>query len=169
MTAALALLRRFWPLLVGAGLLLTLRLYIGHVERAAKAEQFTADKIVLDQLTADIAAKTQAAQLADIAHARAIETAQAEITRKTNDDMQSQLASARQRLAAYVLQHPASRAGKGGGGAAHLSGAPDRANVADSASAYSVVSVGDLDICTENTVRLTNAANWLRDQQKMAQ
>ncbi|WP_332686225.1 hypothetical protein [Devosia sp.] len=137
-----------------AGIMLGLWLYIGHVERSARASQKAADAAVVREATlrAEHADKLNTARLrAAYAQGKAVADA----------TYAPQLASARHNLAAYAARMR-SQAAQGGGGIAGLPTTAEAARLADGPDSDTVfpVALADLDACAVNTVRLVNVQQW---------
>ncbi|KKC24946.1 hypothetical protein [Sphingomonas sp. SRS2] len=144
------------PYLFKAGLVVALLvgawIYVQRVDQTARSEQKAAD-------VAEVKLAREQARAEDLAHARRTEKAQARNTKDANDALVTQLADARARLAAY-LRRVRPQADQGSARAAALPGLADAADFDDVTYQGAVVSVTDLDICTENTVRLQNVQAW---------
>lgn len=151
MTAALVLLRRFWPALAIAGLLIAGWLYIGHVDRTARAEQKAADYAAVEKAEA-------AAKLAHTEAARAKEQGYAKGTKDANDALAPKLDGYRGQLADYVARLRDQAAQGATGGRSNLPGAPRGTNLADSADPLPLMD--DLERCNEAVARLENAQDW---------
>ncbi len=153
----LPLLRRFWPFLAVAGLLICAWLYIRHVDHSARAEQKAADTAAIEKVQLE-------ARAADLAHAREVETAQANATKEANDAYAPRLAQYSASLAAYSARLR-DKADQGGRLGAHLPSTADAANIIDRADQLSVLD-DDLKRCTEAVTRLENARDWWASVEK---
>jgi hypothetical protein len=155
--------RRTAPAIVAVAaiaLLIGLALMLRHVESAARAGQKRAD-------TAAVAIAQREQEIADLKQAVATERRRAAITEEKNDALSSRLADARGSVAAYV-ERMRDETDRGGGPGGDLPGLSDGAGRADEADPHTRISVTDLGICAENTIRLANAQGWLREQQRGA-
>lgn len=152
------------PLLTGA--MMTTALMIGlwftlrHIEKVADA-----GKNKVDRSAVMLAQREQ--EIADLKRAVATERRRATITEEKNDALSSELANTRLRVAAHV-ERVRDETDRAFGEGADLPRFPDGAGRADEAGADTVISVSDLDICAENSIRLINARAWLREQQKVS-
>lgn len=134
-----------------AGVLLALWLYIGHVERSARASQKAIDGTAVRE--AQLQAKINAVE-----KARAVEAAYVQGTKDANDALLPAMDAANDSLARYLARlRP--QADPGGAGRAGLPTTADAADIVDRADQAAVLA-DDLRICTENTVRLRNAQDW---------
>lgn len=158
MTAIPLWLRIGAPILLLAALAIGLRLYVAHIDHTARAEQKAAD-------TAAITLAQAEAKAADLAHARAVETANAAKKEAADNDLAPQLADARARLATYAARLR-DQANQGGGGGTDMPRTADPAAIVDGPDQPAIVAYSDLDRCTENTVRLKNAQDWWKDMTK---
>lgn len=123
---------------------------------AAEKKFHAADLAAVRQKTAD-------AQAADAAHAKAVETAQAQVTQQKVKDYESQIADLRRRYALVSLRGPAgpTAAGQGGSGAApvpRLPSAPGGVNGAPAPGADAAFN------CSANAVQLQALQDWLRGE-----
>lgn len=145
----------FWlkiagPIALFAAIATGAKIYVAHVDRAARAEQKAADAAEVSRARAE-------ARAADLENARAAEAAHAQGTKEANDALLPQLEAARAGLADYARRLRA-QAAQGGGGGADMPSASDRTNVVDSADSLPLMD--DLDRCTEAVTRLKNAQDW---------
>lgn len=120
-------------------------------------------KSALTQTVASYRVTAAKARANDLAHARAVETAQTTITKETTHALTRQLADARAAADRHVGLHadPTSgpdRGGPGGGGAARLpalAGAPGGA-----AGAGQAAELDDTRVCAANTVKAQGWMDW---------
>lgn len=154
------LLLRFWKPLAVVALILALitgaRLYIGHVDRTARAEQAAADEAAVKLAMAE-------AKAADTARARAVEAQQDKVTSDVSTDYQRQLVALRARYDGLLAS---SKADRGGGRTADMPSFPDAASGLDvCASADGLFGLArDAD---ENTIKLVALQAWVAGQAKV--
>ncbi len=158
MGAAAILLRRFAPYLLGvAGAVaawIAFGAYIHHVRHVARDEQKAAD-------TAAYTAAQTAAAIKFKAIADAQDASYAAIAAEKDREYDQALASARAAAADYV-RRMRSQAALRAAGRTDLPGHPAGPEVDNGhgADAFVPVTLDDLDICAENSVRLQNAHDW---------
>jgi hypothetical protein len=134
------------------GLLFAAYLYIGHVERSARADQKRQDEAAVKQATLQ-------AHLAQSELARAKEARSAANTRESNDALVTDMVAARRLLDAH-LARLRDQADQGGPGAGDMPSTADAASLIDRADRVAVMAE-DYRICTDNTVRLVNGQNYI--------
>ena len=133
------------------GLLIAAWLYLGHVERSARASQKAQDAAVVREAT--LQAELAATRLARLKEARS-----AANTKDANDALVTDMASAGRLLDAHIVRLRG-QAAQGRAGEAGLPTTADAAGLIDRADQDAVLA-DDLARCTENTVRLANAKAW---------
>lgn len=149
------------PIALALAIITGFHFYMVHEREKARTEQYAADKVVLDQMTASVRTATAAALAADQKAADAKKASYEQAKKESDDAYQLQLADYRGRLAAYVGLHPASSGpGQGGGDVQNMPGSSNAPNGADGANQYAVVPVDDLENCTDAVTRLQNVQAW---------
>jgi len=124
-----------------------------HVIREA------AMQAAFDKTITDVRAKTAAAQVADLAHARAVEAAQEQKRKDAASAYETDLADARRDLAVYAQRlRAASQANSGDSGAASVPGTPQPTGSALGTSDATVMD--DLEACAVNTVKAEAWRDW---------
>lgn len=154
--AALLILQRIWPYLLGGAVAIGLWHWSDHRGYQRAEAIYTAQ---IAQLKSDIRERTAAAKAEDIAHARVIEQAQEAARKEAYHDIDEKLAASRADADAYVRRVLA-KAGtdQGGGGRAGVPGAAQPAG--ESAGASEAAFVDDTRICAENTVKAEGWSAW---------
>jgi len=103
------------------------------------------------------------ARAADAEHARAVETAQQEVTNAVSSDYQSRVAAVRARYDS-LLRDVRVEAAAGGRGSTAVPGVPVAASGPDAASAQAGLPAGDALIATEQAFQLEALQSWVRGQ-----
>lgn len=122
---------------------------------ADRTVELSAERLAHQADITNVKAQTAQAQADDQMHALAVKNAQDQITEEKQNDLQTQLVSARAIAARFVRSHAATASR--GGQAASVSAAADTAGQPDSTPTDAVVSAADIDACA---VDYTIAAGW---------
>lgn len=96
----------------------------------------------------------------DAAHIAAVKARDDQITQEKTHALETQLVDARTAVARYARLHPASAANQGSAGAATVPAASDPASAVDGAGSEAIVSVADLEICADNTIKAAGWRDW---------
>ncbi|UIJ46890.1 hypothetical protein LZK98_08100 [Sphingomonas cannabina] len=132
--------------------------------KVIRADQIAMQIGYYGNLIRDIRAKRAEAKAEDIAHARAVETAQAAITQETEDALRAQLAAARAAAAAFAERLRSAEGStadvRGNRSAAGLPVTTGPSQRTAGAGGAPVVDASDLRICSENTVKAQGWQDW---------
>lgn len=185
--SALALGRRVLPYALGLAAAVALYFvvagWIDGIKTDAMAAQHAVDQRVIDKLQSDIRLKTAEAKAADQAHARAVETAQSDISNERSKDYETKLAALRARLDQLRRAPTQALAARGGGSEQpDMPGLPDAAREPDDTAGPAglhggaveapdlnprdaMLTIGfDADVIAE---RLISLQQWVADQLKV--
>jgi hypothetical protein len=155
----------FLPYIAGVLIVASLLSAYGHRQYERGSHSRDAQVATLIQNIAERQAASVKAAADNLAHVKQVEAEQASITKEQSNALTRQILDARSALAAYLVR---SKAGQGNASQGVVSSIPGSSGGITGAGENAVVSVADLGICADNTVKAKAWQDWYRDQAAIA-
>lgn len=159
--------------LLVACLALGIGLVVTRATLHTRTVELTAEKYAHEADKSAWAAATATAELQDQQHVQAQVAAQDKVSSEKQNDLQKQLSDARAIAARYVAAHGVrgSQAANdhGSSGTPALPAAADATSDVDKPADYTVVSVADLDACTQAVTVAQGWQSWWKDESTIMQ
>lgn len=160
--------RKHWQTLVVVGAVFVIALTIWRAPWAEnrQREKDQAQITTLQKTVDDMKAASAKAAADNKQHVLDVQTADEKTRKAETDALSANLVDARAALAGWLRTH--AQASPGNAGASGLSQAANTAGAVDGTGQNAIVSIPDLEICTENTVKAQGWQDWYRSVSAIA-